>query len=552
MLNKITVIAALLISTFVSGQTAPRKYWIQFTDKNNSSFSVSSPELFLSEKSIERRAKFNLGFDDLDLPVNSQYVDAVLATGNCTLHNFSKWFNAITISTEDSTLIETIANLPFVLQVRNVEVYHTSHQMVVNEKRSSATTGSTESRCENVYGPSFRQIDMLHGTLLHALEYTGSGIDIAQFDAGWNMTERLPAFQRLRNEGRIKLTRDFVYHDNVYNLSNHGTFVLSTMAGWMSDSLIGTGPDANYFLFRTEDPLSENLVEEDNWIAAAELCDSLGIDIINSSLGYSEFDDANLNHTYADMDGNTTRCSIAADIAAAKGILVVNSAGNSGDNSWRYITAPSDADSILCVGAVDANRHHAYFSSYGPSSDGDVKPDVVTMGLATVYADLDSTINIGNGTSFSAPILSGMMACLMQAFPNKSNVEIIDAVRRSGHTYLTPTDSLGYGVPDMIRAFSLLSENTSNPKGDLQAVVFPNPCRDYLNVLLLDNMYCDIDYEIYDAVGKRIHENRGVVVSEKNAVVRLDEAVKFLSDGNYTLHLSRAGWHSVLHFTKLK
>ena len=535
-------------------QTAPGKYWVQFTDKNNSPFSIYNPSEYLSEKCIERRAKYSLGFDERDIPVNETYISQVLSAGQCELHQKSKWFNAITISSIDSALVDVVRALPFVFQVRNVAVFSGDSEIdkweVFGERGLMSVTPKICDGSEK-YGASFRQIEMLNGQLLHELNYTGKGVDIAQFDAGWSLSDQLPAFQKLRDDGRIKMTRDFVYYDNVYNLSNHGTFVLSTMAGIIQDSLIGTAPDANYFLFRTEDPIGEFLVEEDNWVAAAELSDSLGIDIINSSLGYSLFDNESMNHTYADMDGNTTRCSIAADIAAEKGILVVNSAGNSGNSPWHFITAPSDGDSVLCVGAVDAFARHAAFSGFGPSSDGDVKPDVVAMGRSTVFADLDSTITTGNGTSFSGPIMAGMAACLFQAFPEKSNMDVIQAIRASGDKFLTPNDSLGYGIPDMMKAFFILAGKNSNPQGDFDAVIFPNPCSEHMNVLLLDGKYCETAYEIYDAIGKRVYENSGIYLSGKNGILQLDVALKSIKPGNYTLHLGRAGRHSVLHFQKM-
>ena len=550
------VIIALLFTLTSISQTAPGKYWIRFSDKYNSIYSLSNPSVFLSEESIKRREKFSIPYDERDLPVNENYIDQVIQTCNCSIHNKSKWFNAVTISTDDTTVLEALAALPFVIELRMVHTFSNEQdQFLEKDNRSidSITDTFDSDACLGYeqYGPSFRQISMLNGHLLHSLGYTGAGIDIAQFDAGWSETNKLPAFEKLRNEGKIKMTRDFVYGNAVYDLSTHGTYVLSTMAGDIKDSLIGTAPDANYYLFRTEDPQSEHLVEEDNWVAAAELCDSLGIDIINSSLGYSEFQFSDNNHTYSDMDGNTTRCSIAADIAVEKGILVVNSAGNSGNNAWRYITAPSDGDSVLCVGAVDENTHHAFFSSYGPSSDGDVKPDVVTMGLATVFAALDSTISTGNGTSFSSPIMAGMAACLMQAFPEKNNMEILHAIRESAHRYNTPTDSLGYGIPDLLKAYFLLGGSQQKTFGDFEAIVFPNPCIDNLNVIMLNALHCNVSYEIYDASGHRIYANTGITQFENTAVLKIDNIIGQLSSGNYTLHLGRAGEHSVVHFQKV-
>ncbi len=552
----ILFIALLFFSAKGISQTAPDKYWIRFTDKNNSSFSLNNPYAFLSEKCIERRNQFEIGFDQKDIPVNQHYINEVLNIGSCTLHNKSKWFNAITISVSNVAIIESILALPFVAEVRSVQVLQNemSHQEKIQKHvlidNQEWNNSQTECDSDNNFGPSFRQIEMLNGHLLHELGYTGKGIDIAQLDAGWAMTDKLPAFDALRGEDRLIMTRDFVFtnENNVYHTNTHGTYVLSLMTGNIEDSLIGTAPGANYFLFRTEYSATETLVEEDNWVAAAELCDSLGVDIINSSLGYSLFDSTYMNHSYADMDGNTTRCSIAADIAAQKGILVVNSAGNSGSNNWHYITAPSDGDSVLCVGAVDANGHHAFFSSYGPSSDGDVKPNVSAMGFRCVFAALDSTISTGNGTSFSSPITAGMAACLWQAFPNKSNMDILRAIEQSAHTFENPTDSLGYGIPDFWKAFLILQGNTQPQQGDLNATIFPNPCSTYLNVILEKVNTCDTEYEIYSVEGKRVFEGKKIVDSKSFGVLKLDEAISNLADATYLLHLKANGKHSLIRF----
>ena len=552
----LVVIVCVFAGTLSLAQTAPGKYWVRFTDKNNSPYSISRPEEFLSWKCIGRRDRLGIGFDERDLPVNPDYIAQVLNTGAVSLHQRSKWFNAITIQTEDSLAIEAIRALPIVAEVKSTHaegVVGQSHKWdvevsPVNELRSSRLCDTFPE-----YGLGWRQIEMLNGQWLHALGYRGAGIDIAQFDAGWNRTDILPAFERLRQEGRIKGVKDFVWNNDstIYGLNNHGTYVLSIMAAYLPGQLVGTAPEANYYLFRTEDPFSEYPVEEDNWVAAAEYADSLGIDVINSSLGYSLFDDPALNHTYADMDGNTTRCSIAADIAAAKGILVVNSAGNSGDDPWRYITAPSDADDILCVGAVNANEEHAWFSSYGPSADGQVKPTVAAMGQAAAFAALDSTISTGNGTSFSSPVMAGLSACLMQAFPYLSQEAIRDAIVRSASLYGQPDDALGYGIPDFYVARELLLTN-EEAFGDFEMNAFPNPCDDRMTVTLADAKNCAVAFTVYDAAGRRCDDAAGIVLTDGHGIAYLDELVKPLPAGNYTLHAHWELRNSIISFTKIK
>lgn len=534
-----SVFLILLMALEATSQTAPGKYWVRFADKDNSPFSINTPSAFLSEECINRRALFGIGFNWQDIPVKQEYIDQVLALGTCTLANKSKWFNAITIYTDDSLLIAQIALLPFVIETKSV------HSIVQGDKLRFATNNSVEiksiksSECISgkTYGPSFSQIEMLNGHLLHELGFTGKGIRIAVLDAGWSMTDKLPAFDKMRANGQLKGRRDFVSGGNyVYDYSHHGTFVLSLMAGYIPDSLCGTAPDAEYWLFRTEDAFSEYLVEEDNWVAAAEVCDSLGIDIINSSLGYSLFDDSLQNHTYADMDGNTTHISIAADIAASKGILVVNSAGNSGDDPWKFITAPSDGDSVLCIGAVDASEIHASFSSYGPSSDGDVKPNVCAMGYASVIADLDSTIRTGNGTSFSSPITAGMAACLWQAHPLRNNMEIFRAIEQSADLYSSPNDSLGYGIPDFFQAFLSLRESDLE-FGSINAEIFPNPFSDYLNVVVRYGDLCSLKVTLTDMSGRIVSESDGMTGGNGIGILHLNTK-NALAHGMYLLKIT--------------
>jgi len=540
----------------IQAQTAPGKYWVRFTDKSNSPYSLSRPEEFLSSKCIERRDRLSLGFDELDLPVNQTYIDQVLSMGPGLLHHRSKWFNAITIATEDSTWLENVRLLPFVAEVKSCPETTSSpsgfqNKFFIDEKDTRAEKMLFVCDSFPLYGMAWRQTEMINLQWLHSLGFMGEGVDVAQFDAGWSRTDLLPAFERLRNEGRIKMTRDFVFPDNanVYTYNSHGTSVLSIMAAWLPGEMVGAAPEANYYLFRTEDPFSEFPVETDNWVVAAELCDSLGIDIINSSLGYSLFDDPGYDFSYADMNGATVHCSIAAAIAARKGILVVNSAGNSGDDPWRYLTAPSDADGILAVGAVGPQEQHAWFSSYGPSADGRVKPDVSAMGAATAYAAQDSTIRTGNGTSFSSPLIAAASACLYQAFPNASSMLLRDAIVRSASAYASPTDSLGNGIADYYKAWQLMQGPTS-VEGDFSASVYPNPCTQAMRVILDDAKSCNVQYAIYDAMGRRCFLSAGLVAVDGHGTFTIDNAVQALPAGNYTLHIFWELRNSMVSFTK--
>ena len=493
----------LLLPILTFSQTAPDKYWVQFTDKP-SEYSLQEPQQFLSQRAIDRRLRQGISFDTDDLPVHQSYVDQVTQLGDVQLLHRSKWFNSITIKITDPLLLEEISNLPFVAQTRSVQRYtipEIEFNRIEDEQRFAEYDTS-------VYGESLRQIEMVNGHLLHAAGYTGEGLHIAVMDAGFRRSRELPIFDHLRAEGKLTEQNDLVewWDTDVNGHSNHGTWVLSIMGGYMPDSLIGTAPDAHYFLFRSEDSDSEFIVEEDNWVAAIEEADSLGIDLVNTSLGYSEYDDPTQDHDYSSMDGRTTRISIASTIAARKGMLLVTSAGNKGLSSWKHITAPADADSILTVGAVDATGTHAGFSSFGPSFDGRVKPNVVTMGESTVIADLDSTIRRGNGTSFSAPVMCGLAACLWQAHPSKTNMEVLSAIEESAHLFNNSNDSLGYGIPDLWKAHLLLRGEAADASDE--PILFPNPTNGQFRLeLKLANTFDEApEFEIFGSDGRLISQ----------------------------------------------
>jgi hypothetical protein len=366
---------------------------------------------------------------------------------------------------------------------------------------------------------------------------------IAVLDAGFENTDSLPIFQRAWNEGRIQEGLDAMYSQGgLFAHHRHGTAVLGTMAGHLEDSLIGTAPDANFVLYRTEDAYSEYLIEEDYWVAAAEHADSIGVDLMNTSLGYSLFDDSTMNHVYDDLNGTTTRISQAAEWAAQKGILCTTSAGNSGAAAWHYITAPADAGGILTVGAVNADGQHAVFSGWGPTADGRVKPDVMALGVQAAYPFADSTIRRGNGTSFSSPILCGAAACLWQAFPAASAQEIRNAITTSSHLYAQPNDSMGFGIPDFRKAFELLDEAgaaTWNAEEPSDVLVFPNPSSDGIVRWLYSGDEIPVTWQLFDAGGHLVQEGHIPTWSTAEGIfqgsTRVDDSAP---NGTYILQLT--------------
>lgn len=475
----------LLFTPFAAGltaaaQTAPDTYWVSFTDKANTPYSLQAPEAFLSDRAIQRRVVQQINLDELDLPVDPAYVNAVEALDGVQVLNRSKWFNGVSVRVVDEAALAAVQSLPFVSTVRATGA---RQPLGAGQGKFDAALPSMDREVDAaLYGPSFLQMSMLNGQALHGVDARGQGMLIGVMDSGFDGVDSALAFQAVRARNGIVQARDLVAHDgDVYQDHWHGRAVLSCMAGVLDSQLIGTAPEADYVLLRTEEVASEYPVEEDHWITGAELADSLGCDVLNTSLGYTVFDDSTMDHTYAQLDGQTLRISIAANIASRKGMVPVFSAGNSGSSEWFYISAPADAIDVLAVGAVGDVENHAPFSSHGPSADGRVKPDVCAMGWGTTVLNIgvDSVVQ-ANGTSFAAPVLAGLVACLWQLHPGRTSAEIMDAVRQSASFFSDPNDSLGHGVPDFGAAHAWLTMTTGiTGTRSSDSRVFPSPFRDH-------------------------------------------------------------------------
>jgi serine protease AprX len=508
----IFILIVLLVSSMSAYcQVAPNKYWVKFTDKSNSGFSVDNPIEYLSQRAIERRMRQNISIDISDIPVDQNYIDQVLDIGNIVFLNKSKWLNAIIIETADSNALIEIGNLPFVSIVKSAKQIRGKKSvkyLSLNNKQEK----SSNDYYEELYGASFNQISMLNGHLLHDAGFKGEGMLIAVLDGGFQFANTTLALQPIFNSGNIVATKDFTTGDDfVYESSTHGTAVLSCMAGNLPNNIYGTAPNAKYVLLKSEEVSSEFIVEEYNYVAAAEYADSIGADVINSSLGYTEYDDVSTNHTYGDMDGNTTVVTNGADKAASKGILVVSSAGNSGNNPWHFISAPSDGDSVLCIGAVDALEVHANFSSFGPSADGRIKPNVVAQGRASVVCDDSASVKTANGTSFSSPILAGMAATLWGAHPTATNMEIFYAIEKSAHLFSNPNDSLGQGIPNFMMAHEYLTlylgaKETNNTSDVITFELFPNPTSNDVYMKYYPSKSGTVTIEIFDSKGSIVYD----------------------------------------------
>jgi serine protease AprX len=520
-------------------QVAHLKYRVIFRDKAGSPFSTANPEQFLSKKSLERRARQQVPVLENDLPVNPAYVDAVASLG-VTILSRSRWMNAITVELSDSALIGMIQNLDFVRSTSKVaktkskgkgdEMMDELIRMFEKTQGEKAQKKTSASQ----YGSALRQVDMLNGNHLHKLGFRGEGITIAVLDAGFSRVNQIDFFDKVRLSGRILGTRDFVAGgDSVYEDNSHGTSVLSAMAADMEGIYVGTAPDANYWLLRTEDADSEYPIEEDNWVAGAEFADSVGADIINSSLGYTRYDDTSMSYRFQNLDGNTAWITRGADIAASKGMLIVSSAGNSGVDKWRHVGVPADGDSVLSIGAVNGLRAYAAFSSRGPTADGRIKPNVTAMGQDIPVVTASGTIAPLNGTSFSSPVMAGMAACLWQAHPNVSSMQVFKAIEQSADQYEQPDELRGFGIPDIMLAHSILSRNKAliNP-ADSIVNLYPNPFIEGLSIEYYSASDQNLEIEILTASGKRIARESFKVYASVNNLLQLEQ-VRKLKQGEY-------------------
>ena len=481
-------------------------YRVYLSNKNNSPFSTDHPEEFLSPRAIAKRTRFNIPITIQDLPVNPSYINQIKAFDpDIRVLATSKWLNTVVIYCPNPAHLPGIQNLggvQYLVPVANWELNppakeEQSQDEILDQK-------STNSWRNLDYGNSIEQIAAHRGDLLHDEGFRGEGMLIAVFDAGWNNFNTISYFQPLYQNGQIWGTYDFVPNlTSVYTGHSHGTSVTSIMASNIDGELIGTAPEANYFFIRSEIPYCEQLIEEDFWVAAAEMADSLGADVINSSLGYTTFPDFPQGDlTPQDNDGVTGVSSQAATIAGEKGIVVVISAGNEGWSECGFIGRPADAIDVLSVGAMNKDSIIAPFSSYGPSADGRVKPDITSVGWDTWHVTENGDIMQGSGTSFSGPVIAGLSACLWQALPHLSSTELMQVVREASHLYNNPNIYFGYGIPDFYQAFLDNSVSIFTYPQETVVSAYPNPVAD--QITFYSSLGENMSVTLFDYTGRNL------------------------------------------------
>ena len=528
-MKKLSLLFFLLACAVLSyAQIATNIYWVQFTDKNDSPYSIDNPSEYLSQRALDRRARLGIEIDEYDIPVNPQYLQAVEACG-AQLLNPSKWLNGVSVYTDSQAVVDAINALEFVEVVRNCPNYPEAQRdkEIWMENEMKASGSPVKSR--DFYGGAHTQVYQLRINELHDMGYTGEGIHIAVLDGGFIGTDEHSTFDNMREEGRLLGVRDFVFGStSVYSQSTHGTSCLSTMAAYDPDNMIGTAYKASYYLFHTEDGDVENIVEEYNWVSGAELADSLGVDLCSTSLGYIDFDMPQWDHTFPDFDGHTAPMTIGAEIAASRGIICLNSAGNEGEGTCT-LGIPADAEHIITVGAVDGGGYRAWFSSVGPTYDGRIKPDVMAMGEDTYVASGWGGYYNGDGTSFSCPVMAGAVACLRQALPYASVQDICDALRASGNNASEPNSYDGYGIPDMVAALHMFDGVNDVTMGENELLsVFPNPSRGKVTVKTINDIEPQ-EIAVYGITGS-------LICKALNAN-ELEGVLNTLNSGVYTINV---------------
>ena len=522
----------LSIPTFMRS-TTQNYYLVYFSDKDNTPFSLDNPTAFLTQESVERREKQAYPLTALDLPVDPVYVDS-LRLRTVEVKNTSRWFNAALIFADTTLVKDSVESLSFVDSVAILSNY--GEELNLRRANNTRTKFNDQSiKIAATATDDITQLNMLNAYYMHALGYDGDSITIAVIDAGFHNVNIREGFAHLFANNQVLGTYDFVDHEvSVYEDHNHGTQVLSAIAGKTGGDNLGAAPNADFYLFRTEDVGSEYPIEEINWLLAVEKADSLGVDIVNTSLGYYTFDDAFFDYSYDDLDGQTAYSSQAARIAARTGMLLVNSAGNEGNGSWRYVTVPADVDSVLAVGAVYSNENYASFSSVGPTSDGRIKPNVAAQGGGTLLLSSTSdNITFSNGTSYASPLMAGFAAAVWQAYDTLTNIELLKLLEQAGSMAYNPNNEVGYGIPSFSRVQSIMEDTVIV---DVLSVVAVNPVKEG-NITLhipLEQVGKEVTIVLTDVNGNELYRQKHTLSSSSYDT---DFSLKDFDSGIYFLQM---------------
>ena len=495
----------LLIFTILwiqQGFAQSQDAWVFFADKENVEASLADPILIMTQEAIDRKTLQGTPIDERDVPVNENYITQIKNIYGITVRSKSKWMNCIYVI-GDQYNIESLLDFSFV-----TDVEYADKSLNLFPGGPIENKFALEEASQNInynYGAAANQIEMLSGDYLHELDYTGEGMIVAVLDAGFPSIDTNPGFQKMRDENRILGTYDFEARiENVNGTSSHGFNTSSDIGGFLQDEFVGTAPQASFYFFVTEYTPSETPVEEAWWVEALERSDSLGVDVVNTSLGYRGYDNPNYDHSYEDLDGQTTFSARGANIAFDKGMILVTSAGNSGNTDFPTVGTPGDSPGTLTIGAVNSNGNYASFSSIGPTVDGRVKPDLMAQGVSAAVINTGGNVDFSSGTSFSSPIMAGVITCLWQSRPEVPNGHIMQIVRESANLYNNPTDQMGYGIPNFENAYAALQELGFEDEFLMSNfALYPNPVTSKINISFPEGI-SNCTFTIYSILGNKV------------------------------------------------
>lgn len=550
----------LLSLSFVPAAAQYTKQVVQLRNKAFTTGTIANPSAYLSARAVQRRTRYGIAVDSTDLPVSQRWLDSIRSVPNVHVLAVSRWLNQVLIRTADVAAINRINNFPFVQNTTPQGLRIGAPQQTLRDKFTERVTDTdpTPNRIQQQqgidtlnYGNNYAQVHIHEGEFLHNKNFTGQGMVIAILDGGFQNYKTISAFDSVRLQGRILGEKDFVAFDNSVNEDHpHGMQCLSTICANWPGRMVGTASGASFWLLRTEDAATEYPVEELNWVLGAEFADSVGADLLTSSVGYTTFDNPQFNHTYAQLNGNTTTATLGADLAAKKGLIVTNSAGNDGNTSWQYLGVPADGDSVVAVGAVDAGGMIASFSSRGLPADPRIKPNVVSVGAGTVIAGTNAP-TFGNGTSYSNPNLNGLIACLWQAFPEKNNQQLMNVVYQSADRYTTPDKAYGYGIPNFKKAYRLLKKERNDAVfGTDWLKANPNPFTDTIRADFVGQRDGTATITLINAAGTVV-ATKTITIAEQEIYATRFDATGNLPAGIYTVRYTDGTNARTVQLTKL-
>ncbi len=506
-MNKLVTISLILFFCHTAGiAQSEYVYKVNFTNKNGTSHLLSDPTTFLSPRAILKKNRHQIDIDSLDLPVSSLYVDEIVDMTAAGIHGTSRWLNAAYFITPDTNFISAVDTLDYVSSIEKIAFYPLGYGDILPEEASEWDEEPDHANKQYDYGNAVQVMNMHNAQRLHINDYTGNNAMIAILDNGFEDVNIIQSLGHVFTTGRLKGTHNFVRPAlDIYSTGSHGTKMMSILASLDSSVLVGTAPDAEYVLLVTEDRRSEKLIEIENYVMGIEFSDSMGVDVVTSSIGYNTFDDFNDNYSLSELDGKTCPASIAATIGARKGLIIVTSVGNEADGFWDHILFPADADSILSVGGVDANGIWAMESGEGPTADGRIKPDVVSQGIGVYAYGRGDVLTVNKGTSFAVPIIAGLTACFMQMDTNLHPQTYVNLIREYSNHFSNPRNDIGFGIPNFGSLYNLL-DVPLHILDEKIVHIYPNPSHNRLiTIENLSNLKIK-SMLLLDATGKVLDE----------------------------------------------